>query len=75
MSVPTWNSSSIDAWPVSARLVILRSPSRPRSSSSWRLTISRSTSSGAAPGHSVRTLMTGWLTSGASWIGIRNRAT
>ena len=75
MSVPIWNSSSIEARPISALLLILRRPSSPRSSSSWRLTISRSTSAGAAPAQSVRTLITGWLTSGASWIGMLSSAT
>ena len=44
-------------------------PSSPLSSSSCFVTISRSTSDGAAPRQLVFIMITGWRTSGAIWIG------
>ncbi len=75
MLVPTLNSSVSRLRPGWARPVTDCRPSRPAISSSWRLRISRSISAGAAPGHSVVTVMTGRLTSGASWIGMFCSAT
>ncbi len=75
MSVATWNSSSSSAFPVSAVPVIVSRPCRPFSTSSCWVRISRSTSAGAAPGHSVSTVITGRLTSGASCTGIDCSAT
>ena len=64
------NSRLIQARPERALLSISSSPSRPLSASSWRSTISRSTSIGAAPGQAVRTLIKGLRTSGVSWTGM-----
>ena len=75
MSLPTANSSSTSALPVWAMPVIRSRPCSPFSASSWRVTISRSTSAGAAPGQSVSTVITGWRTSGASCTGIALSAT
>ena len=75
MLVPTPNSRVTVAWPSSDVLSIRSSPSRPFMTSSCSLTISRSISAGAAPGHSVVIEITGLLTSGASWIGMVSSAT
>ena len=75
MLAPTANSSVIRLRPCSALEIMDTRFSRPASSSSWRLTISRSISAGAAPAQVVVTVITGRFTSGASWIGICSSAT
>ena len=71
MSVPTTNSSVRRARESMHSPVILRMPSTPLSCSSCSWTISRSTSCGLAPGHSVSIVMVGVCTSGTSCIGMR----
>ena len=72
---PTLNSRV--TWPrlSSDRLDISTRPSRPLSFFSWRLTISRSTSAGAAPPQKVLIEIMGLRTSGASWMGMISKAT
>src|ERR671918_1391882 len=66
---PTLNSSVTSAAPSRAREYMRSTPWSPRSTSSCSLRISRSTSAGAAPGHSVVIMITGSRTSGVSWMG------
>ena len=63
---PTLNSSVMRLRPRSESLDISTTPSMPASSSSRRLVISRSTSSGEVPRQEVVTLRTGRRTSGVS---------
>ena len=75
MSWPIPNSSLIRERPSWLSEEIFCRPSRPLSTSSCLLVISRSISAGAAPGQLVCRLITGLRTSGVSWIGIFASAT
>ena len=70
MLVPSANSSLISPSPVQPCETMSVTPTRPVSTSSWGIRISRSISAGAAPAQLVVTVMTGRRTSGVSWIGM-----
>ncbi len=74
MSVPTARVSVICPCPSLDELSILMTPSRVLSCSSCSWTISRSTSTGLAPGQRVVMVITGSSTSGVSCTGSRNSA-